>query len=60
MKWIALGLVAALVGGCGQLERSKAYYLGHSTICVDGVNYIQFTSGVTVKYNKDGTVSVCK
>lgn len=46
--------------GCGAVERSAATFTGdgHES-CVDGVIYLQFTSGVTVKYNQDGTVATC-
>jgi hypothetical protein len=58
---IALACTAMLVGaGCGRLDRGIAGWTGKGTeTCVDGVLYLQFTSGVTVKYKPDGTVATC-
>jgi hypothetical protein len=41
-------------------SRIDAQVTGHSEVCIDGVNYLQFPSGVTVKFNKNGTISTCK
>ena len=61
MKRLTL-IIACLVAlsGCGAVERSAATFTGggHES-CVDGVIYLQFTSGVTVKYNPDGTIATC-
>lgn len=59
MKIILLSLTMLSLIGCGQVSRSTAALTGYSVECVDGVNYIQFTSGSTVKYNRDGTVNTC-
>lgn len=61
MKQMIL-VMACLVtlSGCGAVERSAATFTGggHES-CVDGVVYLQFTSGVTVKYKPDGTIATC-
>ena len=58
-----LSLVSSLVllvAGCGRVDRSIAGWTGKGAeTCVDGVLYLQFTSGVTVKYRPDGTVATC-
>jgi hypothetical protein len=54
-----LGIII-LVGGCGAMQRAEAKWTGEAVQCVDGVNYIQFTSGASVKYNTNGTISLCK
>jgi hypothetical protein len=54
--WSVLAL--ALVG-CGSFERDVAKFKGHSQQCVDGVMYLQFSSGATVKYRPDGSVWTC-
>ncbi len=60
MKTILLSiLAAALLSSCGLLDRKIAGYTGYSKMCVDGVEYLQFTSGASVKYTKDGRVSTC-
>jgi hypothetical protein len=49
-----------LTAGCGRLDRSIAGWTGQGAeTCVDGVVYLQFTSGVTVKYRPDGTIATC-
>ena len=58
--------VALIVGllslqGCGWFDRKLAAATGGATqTCVDGVLYLQFTSGATVAYNKDGTIKTCE
>lgn len=56
---VVLGLCSLVLAGCGRFDRAKAHLLGHSTICVDGVNYLQFSSGATVKYDRTGKISLC-
>lgn len=58
MKKYLLVLVIGLTG-CGQLERISAGITGYSGICVDGVSYLQFPSGVTVEYTREGTIKLC-
>jgi len=54
---VAIGCLS--VAACGHFDRSVANFTGHSETCVDGVKYLQFPSGATVKYNKDGSVQTC-
>lgn len=54
----ALGLVASL-SSCGSFDRVTANVTGSSESCIGGVTYIQFTSGVSVKYNHEGKVVTC-
>ena len=62
MKKLIIILIGAFaLVGCGQLDRSMAKFTGNaSETCHDGVIYLQFTSGATVKYNQDGTIATCK
>lgn len=63
MKVIKIMLLLAtpfMLVGCGQCQRNVAVITGHSKICVDGVSYLQFPSGVTVEYQTDGTIKLCK
>ncbi len=55
--FLAIGLIAT---GCGQVSRMKAHYTGYDVVCVDGVFYLQFPSGVTVKYAPDGSIVTCR
>lgn len=50
---------ALLLTGCGFWSRQVASTIGYAQICVNGVSYLQFTSGVSVEYNRDGDVKVC-
>jgi len=48
------------ITGCGKADRFIAGVIGHGAeICQDGVVYLQFTSGVSVAYQKDGKVRTC-
>ncbi len=61
MKKRLLGLIVLLfISGCGYWEIGKASYTGYSKICVDGVEYIQFTSGASVSCDVNGKVKQCK
>lgn len=60
MKIISLLFVAVLLSGCGAFDRMGAGLTGYTTNCVDGVKYLQFPSGVTVKYNQNGTIATCE
>lgn len=55
-------LTAAVLAltGCGAWDRSVAQVTGVAESCHAGVVYLQFTSGVTVKYSQDGKVVTCK
>jgi len=55
----AAALAALSVAACGQMDRSMANLTGHSEQCIDGVKYVQFSSGASVKYKKDSTVETC-
>lgn len=60
MIFIMMIATIFLIGSCGKVDRLKASYTGHSKICIDNVEYIQFTSGATVAYTPDGKVKTCK
>jgi hypothetical protein len=57
---ITLLLVALALAGCGSANRSIAGLSGYANVCVDGVAYLQFPSGVTPKYRPDGSLETCK
>lgn len=57
---LAVALVLSLTS-CGYVDRISAKYTGAgSEVCQDGVVYLQFTSGVTVKYTPEGKIATCK
>lgn len=52
-------LVSLALTGCGAFDRGVAKMAGSAESCVDGVSYLQFASGVTVKYAPDGGIARC-
>ena len=58
MRFTALA-VCVLLSGCGNFDRGVAKVTGSSESCIDGVKYIQFPSGASVKYTRDGRVATC-
>lgn len=58
-RLLAAALALALTG-CGWFERKvTANVTGHAVACIEGVRYLQFPSGVTVQYDRDGKVRTC-
>jgi hypothetical protein len=60
MKTAVLLLLALALTGCGWFDRKvTANLTGYSTSCIEGVRYLQFPSGVTVQYERDGRPKAC-
>jgi uncharacterized protein YceK len=59
-KTLLILAICIPLSGCGWFSREVAKLTGYSKECIDGVMYYQFTSGVTVAYNPDGSVRACK
>lgn len=59
-RLLSLALIAGLLAGCGKFEQGVARWTGYSEQCIDGVIYLQFSSGASVKYRPDGSVATCK
>lgn len=57
---LILSLLAFGLTACGKTDQLVAHYTGYSKVCVDGVQYIQFTSGASVQYDQTGKVITCK
>lgn len=57
----ALIAIAALISlsACGGMDRTIAHYTGYSKICVDHVQYLQFTSGAAVQVDSTGKPVTC-
>lgn len=62
MKNLLVVLIAVLaLSACGKIDRSISAWTGGGTeTCHDGVIYLQFTSGATVKYTPEGKIATCK
>lgn len=50
--FIGIVTVTVLVTACGDLDKSVTSLTGKSERCVDGVVYINFTTGASPKYQK--------
>lgn len=62
MKLLTIALlvgVSVTVAGCGMFERFTATTTGWSRQCIDGVSYLQFASGASVEYARDGKIKTC-
>lgn len=60
MRYAMIIAIALGLSGCGAWDRMKAHYGGGGTkVCVDGVTYLQFASGVSVAYSQDGKLQKC-
>jgi hypothetical protein len=60
MKLLSIIFLCLTISGCGFFDRYVvANVSGYSRQCVDGVQYLQFPSGVSVAYDANGKVKVC-
>ncbi len=57
--WIIAAMCLALAA-CGAMGKMEAQWTGYSRTCISGVSYLQFASGVTVEYTRDGRVKGCE
>ena len=60
MKKLFLVLIILSLNACGYADRVVATATSFSRICVDGVSYLQFTSGASVEYSPEGKVKTCR
>jgi hypothetical protein len=61
MKLVLIVLSALALTGCGWFDRYVvANVSGYSKICVEGVTYLQFPSGVTPQLSVEGRPVTCK
>lgn len=60
MKTLFVIAAALVLSACGQVDHMGAQLTGYSKICVDGITYLQFSSGATVQVNAAGLPVVCK
>ena len=61
MKTLAVIILSLTLAACGGIDRSIATLTGGATkTCVDGVTYLQFTSGATVQLDNTGKPVGCK
>ena len=60
MKQLFAVIILIQLAGCGWADRVVATTTGIAHTCIDGVEYLQFTSGASVAYTSDGKVKICK
>ncbi len=60
MKILIAAIIALTLAGCGAVDRGIASFTGYSKMCVEGVSYLQFTSGSTVQVDLNGKPVGCK
>lgn len=61
MKTLIAITLSLMLTGCGWFDRTVvANVTGYGKVCVDGVTYLQFASGVTPKYTIDGKLVACR
>lgn len=54
-------ILSICLSACGNIDRDMASMTGQPTkTCVDGVTYLQFTSGATVQLDITGKPVACK
>jgi uncharacterized lipoprotein len=60
MKIVLALLAVSVLSGCGWYDRKiVANVTGYSKICVEGVTYLQFPSGVSPQVNLEGRPVAC-
>jgi hypothetical protein len=61
IKLIFISLLCMTLAGCGWFDRKVAVVTGGATkTCIDGVTYLQFTSGATVQVDPQGRPVACQ
>mgnify|MGYP003441362176 FL=1 len=58
-KLFVCALATVSLTACGKLDQMSASITGYSKVCVEGVSYLQFPSGVTVQVDKTGKPISC-
>jgi hypothetical protein len=59
--FLTILVLSLFLSACGQFDRDMASMTGSATkTCVDGVTYLQFTSGATVQLDITGKPVACK
>jgi hypothetical protein len=58
-KYLSIMGIIILLTGCGAFSKTMAYLTDYSRYCINGVSYLQFTSGATVEYTKEGNIKTC-
>jgi hypothetical protein len=61
IRIILIAAMSVTLAGCGWYEQKVvANITGYSKVCVEGVTYLQFSSGVTPQVNLEGRPVSCK
>lgn len=60
MRYNMVILLCTLLTGCGAASVTTAKWRGYSEVCIDGITYLQFSFGATVKVDMNGKPVSCK
>ena len=60
MKVLVVILAVLCLSACGQVDHLGAQLSGYSKVCVDGVAYLQFSSGAVAQLDITGKPVACK
>lgn len=61
MNKIFIAVTALLLASCGRASDQLSVELkGYSERCIDGVSYLIFSTGATVKYDRQGEIVTCQ
>lgn len=60
IKIFAVLTLALSLTACGQVDRMNAQLTGYSKVCVEGISYLQFSSGAAVQVNAYGLPVRCE
>ncbi|CAI8871701.1 hypothetical protein [Methylococcus capsulatus] len=60
MMRMILMVATSVLSACAVGERINTAVTGHTTQCIDGVEYVQFASGASVAYSPDGKIKTCR
>lgn len=55
-----VAILGSIYMASGSVHQTIARYTGYSKFCIDGVQYLQFTSGASVQVDRDGKPVQCR
>lgn len=57
---IIIAILGSIYMASGSVHQTIARYTGYSKFCIDGVQYLQFTSGASVQLDREGKPVQCR
>jgi hypothetical protein len=59
MKTLLIFSMCMMLFGCGKLDGAETNPTGYTKVCIDGVKYFKFATGVSVVFSADGKIENC-